>query len=387
MGETVVAVAKEEEEEAKTKTFVETKEEETTPIVVEEEQVPPEEVFTWGIPLIGDEKSDTILLKFLRACDFKVKDTFTMVKNTVLWRKEFGIEGLHDEDLGTDLEKVVFMNGFDKEGLPVCYNVYGEFQNKELYQKSFSDEEKSGICTIVQVNDLKNSPGPLKTELRHATNKALSILRNYPEFVAKQVFIRPNQSSFQAWFKSEQPLFSQMDDSILIDEVGEKEEYGSVPESFAAPSVAFSSSVQPPEFEVEVEIVKPPCLGMCFETLEAAKQFYIDYGKSFGFSPVIRSSEKSVSCSDEVQGVSSCSSPEVRYKVENSSPETTKYLALRMYDSLKKHGLRNEVVMTLGGDAIEAEELKEVELGGSKKVEELMGMEYLLKDGFVSYLH
>ncbi|KAF9588104.1 hypothetical protein IFM89_007580 [Coptis chinensis] len=39
---------------------------------------------------------------------------------------------------------------------------------------------------------------------------------------------------------------------------------------------------------------------MCFETLEAAKQFYIDYGKSFGFSPVIRSSEKSVSRSDEV---------------------------------------------------------------------------------------
>ncbi|KAF9602135.1 hypothetical protein IFM89_025180 [Coptis chinensis] len=208
--ETVVAVAKE-EEEAKTETVVETKEEETTtPIVEEEEQVPPEEVFTWGIPLIGDEKSDTILLKFLRARDFKVKDAFTMVKNTVLWRKEFGIEGLLDEDLGTDLEKVVFMNGFDKEGHPVCYNVYGEFQNKELYQKTFSDEEKSkkflrwriqfleksiqkldfspgGICTIVQVNDLKNSPGPLKTELRHATNQALSILQdNYPEFVAKQ---------------------------------------------------------------------------------------------------------------------------------------------------------------------------------------------------------
>ncbi|KAF9603187.1 hypothetical protein IFM89_034520, partial [Coptis chinensis] len=66
------------------------------------------------------------------------------------------------------------------------------------------------------------------------------------------------------------------------------------------PSVAFSSSVQPPEFEVEVEIVKPLCLGMCFETLEAAKQFYIDYGKSFGFSPVIRSSENSFSRSDEL---------------------------------------------------------------------------------------
>ncbi|KAF9589555.1 hypothetical protein IFM89_025681 [Coptis chinensis] len=90
-----------------------------------------------------------------------------------------------------------------------------------------------------------------------------------------------------------------MDDSILIDEVGEQEEYGSVPE----PYTACSSSVQPPEFELEVEIVKPPCLGMCFETLEAAKQFYIDYGKLFGFSPVIRSSEKSYSRSDEVSNV------------------------------------------------------------------------------------
>ncbi|KAF9610414.1 hypothetical protein IFM89_022325 [Coptis chinensis] len=94
-----------------------------------------------------------------------------------------------------------------------------------------------------------------------------------------------------------------MDDFILIDEVGEQEKYGSVPKPSAAPSVAFSSSVQPPKFEVEVEIVKPPCLGMCFETLEVAKQFYTDYGKSFGFSPIIRSSEKSFSRSDEV---SSC---------------------------------------------------------------------------------
>ncbi|XP_077240394.1 patellin-3-like [Tasmannia lanceolata] len=174
---------------------------------------PPEDVFIWGIPLIGDEKSDVVLLKFLRARDFKVKDAFTMIKNTVIWRKEFGIEGLLEEDLGSDLEKVVFMHGFDKEGHPVCYNIYGEFQNKELYQKTFSDEEKrqkflrwriqflekgiqqldftpGGISTIVQVTDLKNSPGPAKRELRQATNQALSLLQdNYPEFVAKQVFI------------------------------------------------------------------------------------------------------------------------------------------------------------------------------------------------------
>jgi len=172
---------------------------------------PPEEVFIWGIPLLGDERSDVILLKFLRARDFKAKDAFTMIKNTVKWRKEFGIDALLEEDLGTELEKVVFTHGVDKEGHPVCYNAYGAFQDKELYQNCFADEEKrakflkwriqfleksirkldfspSGICTIVQVSDLKNSPGPAKTGLRQATNQALSLLQdNYPEFVAKNV--------------------------------------------------------------------------------------------------------------------------------------------------------------------------------------------------------
>ncbi|KAI4336503.1 hypothetical protein L6164_015024 [Bauhinia variegata] len=174
---------------------------------------PPEEVSIWGIPLLADDRSDVILLKFLRARDFKVKDAFTMIKNTIRWRKEFGIDELMEESLGDDLEKAVYMHGFDKEGHPVCYNIYGEFQNKELYKKTFSDEEKrqkflrwriqfleksirkldftpGGICTIVQVNDLKNSPGPGKWELRQATKQALQLLQdNYPEFVAKQVFI------------------------------------------------------------------------------------------------------------------------------------------------------------------------------------------------------
>ncbi|KAF3444224.1 hypothetical protein FNV43_RR13914 [Rhamnella rubrinervis] len=176
---------------------------------------PPEEVSIWGIPLLADERSDVVLLKFLRARDFKVKDAFTMIKNTVRWRKQFGIDELVEEELENDigLDKVVFMHGVDKEGHPVCYNVYGEFQSKELYQKTFSDEEKrqkflrwrirfleksirkldfspGGVCTIVQVNDLKNSPGPGKWELRQATKQALQLLQdNYPEFVAKQVFI------------------------------------------------------------------------------------------------------------------------------------------------------------------------------------------------------
>ena len=169
----------------------------------------PEEVYIWGIPLLGDERSDVILLKFLRARDYKVKDAFTMLKNTVKWRKEFGIDSLIEEDLGSDWEKVVFTHGVDKDGHPVCYNVFGEFQNKELYQKTFVDEEKrskfikwriqfleksirkfdfnpTGISTIVQVNDLKNSPFFLNKEL--VTGQAIQLLQdNYPEFLAKQV--------------------------------------------------------------------------------------------------------------------------------------------------------------------------------------------------------
>lgn len=197
-------------EESDHSTEIETK---STP----EEPKPPssssteEEVTIWGIPLLKDDRTDVILLKFLRARDFKVKDSFTMLKNTFQWRKDFNIESLLDEDLGDDLEKVVFMHGFDRDGHPVCYNVYGEFQNKILYQDTFSDEEKRNrflrwriqslersirkldfkpgrISTIFQVNDLKNSPGPTKRELRLATNQALQILQdNYPEFVAKQV--------------------------------------------------------------------------------------------------------------------------------------------------------------------------------------------------------
>ncbi|GER37845.1 Sec14p-like phosphatidylinositol transfer family protein [Striga asiatica] len=176
----------------------------------------PEEVSIWGVRLLADEKSDAILLKFLRARDFKVKEAFAMLKSVVAWRKEFKIEELLDEEnIIEGLEKVVYMHGVDKEGHPICYNAFGEFQSKELYDSTFADAEKrakflkwyiqfleknirkldfcpDGICTIVQITDFKNSPGLIlfKKEPHKATNQALQLLQdNYPEFVAKQVFI------------------------------------------------------------------------------------------------------------------------------------------------------------------------------------------------------
>ncbi|KQK10837.1 patellin-3 [Brachypodium distachyon] len=179
------------------------------------EAAAPEPVLIWGVPLVGDdERTDAVLLKFLRAREFKVKEAMAMLKSAVLWRKRFGIASLLDADLAfPELEKVVFYRGADREGHPVCYNVYGEFQDKELYEKAFGDEEKrerflkwriqllergilsqldfapSGICSMVQVTDLKNSP-PMLGKHRAVTRQAVTLLQdNYPEFIAKKVFI------------------------------------------------------------------------------------------------------------------------------------------------------------------------------------------------------
>lgn len=182
-------------------------------------RTPSGQVSIWGIPLLEDDRSDVVLLKFLRARDFRVKDAFEMIGRTMSWRVKFRVDDMVQEDEDQrardehSMEKVVFMHGHDREGHPVCYNVYGEFRDRDLYERTFSDEEKrrrflkwrirflernvrrldfgpGGVNTLVQVNDLKGAPGPGRTELRIATRQALLLLQdNYPEFVAKQVFI------------------------------------------------------------------------------------------------------------------------------------------------------------------------------------------------------
>lgn len=181
---------------------------------VEEEEE--KDLSLWGVSLLpskGDEGIDVVLLKFLRARDFKVNEAFEMLKKTLKWRKEMKIDSILDEDFGFDLESAAYMNGVDREGHSVCYNIYGVFAGEEIYQKSFGSEEKrreflrwrcyvtekwiqkldlkpGGVSSLLQINDLKNCPGPSKKEIRIATNQIVSILQdNYPEMVAKNIFI------------------------------------------------------------------------------------------------------------------------------------------------------------------------------------------------------
>ena len=165
----------------------------------------------WGVPLLGgDDRADVILLKFLRARDFKVGDSLRMLEKCLEWREEFKAEKLTEEDLGfKDLEgKVAYMRGYDKEGHPVCYNAYGVFKEREMYERVFGDDEKlksflrwrvqvlergvkmlhfkpGGVNSMIQVTDLKDMP---KRELRVASNQILSLFQDYyPEMVATKV--------------------------------------------------------------------------------------------------------------------------------------------------------------------------------------------------------
>ncbi|GMI78609.1 hypothetical protein like AT1G30690 [Hibiscus trionum] len=174
------------------------------------------DVSLWGIPLLpskGGEAADVVLLKFLRAREFKVHDAFEMLRNTLQWREDGDINSVLDEEFGAELGSAAYMNGIDKEGHPICYNIYGVFAEEELYNTTFGTEEKrehflrwrfqlmekgiqkldlrpGGVTSLLQINDLKNSPGPSRKELRIAMKQAVGALQdNYPEFVARNIFI------------------------------------------------------------------------------------------------------------------------------------------------------------------------------------------------------
>ncbi|KAH6782289.1 Sec14p-like phosphatidylinositol transfer family protein [Perilla frutescens var. frutescens] len=175
-----------------------------------------EDISIWGVPLLpskGNESTNVVLLKFLRAREFKVNEAFEMLKKTLQWRKEFKIDTILEEEFEADLASAAYMSGVDGEGHPICYNIFGVLEREDLYEKTLATEEKreqflrwrvqlmekglqkldfkaDGINSLVQINDLNNSTGSSKKEVRAAVNKAVALLQdNYPEFVAKNIFI------------------------------------------------------------------------------------------------------------------------------------------------------------------------------------------------------
>nr|POE68521.1 patellin-4 [Quercus suber] len=174
------------------------------------------DITLWGVPLLpskGHEGTDIVLLKFLKAKDFKVHEAFGMLWKTLKWRREYKTEGILDEKSDSDLENLVCLISRDKGGHPLCFLNYGLFKDKELYKKVFGSEEKcdkflrwkvqnmekvikklrfknGGVDSIVQIIDLKNSPGPAMKELHSVSKKFMLLLQDYyPELIHKIVVI------------------------------------------------------------------------------------------------------------------------------------------------------------------------------------------------------
>nr|DAD19905.1 TPA_asm: hypothetical protein HUJ06_021368 [Nelumbo nucifera] len=174
-----------------------------------------EDISLWGIPLLpskGHEGTDVILLKFLKAQDYKVSETFEMLRKTLIWRKEFKTEGILEENFDFEFDHVLYTNSTDKEGHPLCYNICGAFDN-ELYEKTFGTEKNceeflrlsvqfmekgiqkldfkdGGVDSMVQITDMRISQGLAMKELHGNYKKVVSLFQeNYPDIIFKSIFI------------------------------------------------------------------------------------------------------------------------------------------------------------------------------------------------------
>jgi hypothetical protein len=232
------AEAKQEEEESKEKAEKDTQEEEgkkeeakeedagegvQVPAAAAEEEKPAavvvvdKDISLWGVPLLpsrGDEATDVVLLKFLRARDFKAGAAFEMLRRTLRWRRDwpgFSAGADADADIPEELAGAFYLDGADREGHPVCYNAMGVFADDAVYKKALGSEggkaqflqwrvramerhvaeldfKPGGAASLLQVTDLKNSPGPAKKDFRVAVKQLLDLFQdNYPELVARNV--------------------------------------------------------------------------------------------------------------------------------------------------------------------------------------------------------
>uniref|UniRef100_A0A453SXH5 CRAL-TRIO domain-containing protein n=1 Tax=Aegilops tauschii subsp. strangulata TaxID=200361 RepID=A0A453SXH5_AEGTS len=110
----------------------------------------------------------------------------------------------------------------DREGHPVCYNALGVFADEAVYRSALGtdggkkparflrwrvramerhvaelDFRPGGAASLLQVTDLRGSPGPARKDLRVAMKQVLDLFQdNYPELVARNVSAQNISISF-----------------------------------------------------------------------------------------------------------------------------------------------------------------------------------------------
>ncbi|CAH9129494.1 unnamed protein product [Cuscuta epithymum] len=182
------------------------------------------DISLWGVPLLsskGHEGTDVILMKFLKSKDYKVSEAFKALRKALRWRMKHHVDDILGENFSPEVENLWHANGKDKDGRPVCYQVLGNFKDKDLDREMWGSHEErqdlirwriqclekgirlldfkpGGHNSIVLVYDLRNSPGIAMKEIRWITKRMLRIIHdNYPGLIHKNIII-----NVPVWFST-----------------------------------------------------------------------------------------------------------------------------------------------------------------------------------------
>lgn len=163
------------------------------------------DITIWGVPLLCSKSYpdiDFVLMKFLKVKDFDTTEAFEMLQKTLLWRKQYEVDQILDEKFGCDFADMFYLNGRDRDGHPLFYNVFERFQDNEFYKKVFESEETTelllrwkirciekaitklrfsngGVDSITWITDLHGCPGSAMKELYFFMKKASFLFEEY----------------------------------------------------------------------------------------------------------------------------------------------------------------------------------------------------------------
>ncbi|KAI3772988.1 hypothetical protein L6452_04184 [Arctium lappa] len=165
----------------------------------------------WGVPLLpskGNDRTDIVLKKFLKAKDYNVQNALEMLGNTIMWREDFNVDKVFDEMFGPDLDDIGYIEGTDKTGHPLCYQIYDACKEREIIRRLRSNDflrwriklmegcvrkidfKPDGADSIIQIIDVKDVSRPFLNEIFQGSKKYFSILQdNYPGIIYRFVIV------------------------------------------------------------------------------------------------------------------------------------------------------------------------------------------------------
>ncbi|KAN0042858.1 hypothetical protein ACTA71_010488 [Dictyostelium dimigraforme] len=166
----------------------------------------------WNINLENDSKErDIILLKFLRAREFKFENSKQMLIDSLIWRKQNQVDGekIVNEEFPEYYKNIGTIYKTDKDGRPVMINHYhaidpevifkdgvDQFVRWKVQQMEIAIREtlipsQWEIEDLIVIHDYKDcSFFRMDPRIKQASNQTIQTLQNnYPEFLARKFFI------------------------------------------------------------------------------------------------------------------------------------------------------------------------------------------------------